>query len=236
MPPVRIRPSVARPMQLRPRIARYTAIPAFKTHSGTRGARASGFLQTLLSKPPRSNLRAPVRLARRGASDKNLAFCGKFRSNRSASEWRVAREASTAQPGAHFPDSDFLGVCWWEGGFYRQEFPTRCRLERRLAADASRGRSSAVFVFVSIVGSQGGPRDPFTQNDARRARASALRYPIEQSVPLSRFALLPDWQRFEDERVHGNLAGYNPAFGHGCGLGSYSGRTELGRHERAWTK
>jgi len=40
-------------MQLRPRIARYTATPTFKTHSGTRGARASGFLQTLLSKPPR---------------------------------------------------------------------------------------------------------------------------------------------------------------------------------------
>jgi len=42
-------------MQLRPRIARYTATPTFKTHSGTRGARASGFLQTLLSKPPRTD-------------------------------------------------------------------------------------------------------------------------------------------------------------------------------------
>jgi hypothetical protein len=36
-----------------PKIARHTAKPPFKTHRGSRGARASGFLLTLLSKPPR---------------------------------------------------------------------------------------------------------------------------------------------------------------------------------------
>ena len=53
LPIDRTGPSVARPVKLRPKIARRTPKPPFKTHRGSRGARASGFLLTLISKPIR---------------------------------------------------------------------------------------------------------------------------------------------------------------------------------------